>query len=509
MTHPQQRYNHRVFLLGFLGVVGVGVSEAWAEKPGPDPAAGKAAYLQSCARCHGVTGAGDGIDAKKLYPKPRVLAEGVYKFRTTASGTSPTDDDLFATLTNGLPGSGMPDWKHLDESLRWQLVYYVKSLAPALATTPPQPVLLGNDPGPKGADLTKGQQVYQKLGCAACHGAEGRGDGTSAKTLTDNWNHPIRPANLTQGWNYRGGSDPNAIVTRMMTGIDGTPMPSYAEAASTEDMWQLAYYVRSLQREPSWSMIVHAAHVEGDLPMSPSDARWETVEHADVRMCNAFQPGAGDITGALSISVVSVQAVYNKETLGLRMVWIDPTEDRQPADNDTPIAGPNVGDALAIVLKPHAVAGDVLTLHTWPMVDSPPLDLVAWSAKRQQAAEAIVPQYDGLLNGTIAGAARASQAVYEHGQWALVITRPLRAADLDGAAQTAVGQVLPIACAAWDGGNPGQRAVSTWIDVFLGTSSPEKETKAAAQAAHQARAQIGIVAGIALLVGCVLLIKKP
>ena len=44
---------------------------AAAERPARDLAAGKAAYDQSCARCHGVTGRGDGVDAKRFYLRPR------------------------------------------------------------------------------------------------------------------------------------------------------------------------------------------------------------------------------------------------------------------------------------------------------------------------------------------------------------------------------------------------------------------------------------------------------
>ena len=73
-----------VLALGF----GAAAASA-AEKPAANPSAGRAAYEQSCARCHGVQGAGDGVDAKRFYPRPRDFSMGVYKFRTTTSGTPP------------------------------------------------------------------------------------------------------------------------------------------------------------------------------------------------------------------------------------------------------------------------------------------------------------------------------------------------------------------------------------------------------------------------------------
>ena len=41
----------------------------------------------------------------------------------------PTDQDLFDTISRGMPGSAMPSWEHLTTDQRWGLVYYIKSLA--------------------------------------------------------------------------------------------------------------------------------------------------------------------------------------------------------------------------------------------------------------------------------------------------------------------------------------------------------------------------------------------
>ena len=94
--------DHRIHwprVLTLVIALGMPHGFAAAARPSRDLAAGKAAYEQSCARCHGATGAGDGVDAKRFYPRPRDLTMGVYKFRSTASGTPPTDDDLFQTMT--------------------------------------------------------------------------------------------------------------------------------------------------------------------------------------------------------------------------------------------------------------------------------------------------------------------------------------------------------------------------------------------------------------------------
>jgi mono/diheme cytochrome c family protein len=68
----------------------------------------------------------------------------------------------------------------------------------------------------------------------------------------------IRPRNLRQGV-FRGGRRPIDIYLRIVNGIDGTPMPSAPllkpgetpspGKLSTEDIWSLVDYVRSLQYE--------------------------------------------------------------------------------------------------------------------------------------------------------------------------------------------------------------------------------------------------------------------
>ncbi len=423
------------------------------DRPAPDPEAGRAAYLQHCARCHGAAGQGDGLDAKRFYPRPRDLTLGVYKFRSTASGTPPTDEDLFRTITQGLPGTNMPDWKHLNDATRWRLVDYLKSLAPTFADTEPSPVTLERDPGPQRADLAKGKAVYEQLGCAACHGAAGRANGTSAAGLVDDWGLPIRPADLTHGWAYRGGQQPQDILMRLWTGIDGAGMPSYAEAVSPSDAWQLAYYVASLQEPPHWNLIAHALVVAGDLPTAADDPRWASAERTDVRVRNVVTP-EGEWRHPPTVRAVSFKAIANDEAVALLISWHDPTQDAQaPADR------------LALVLKPAGLAGDVVSLQAWPSRGAPPLDLCHWSAATGQAREQVVPAFERLEPAS--GAPLASRATYDDGAWQLVVQRPLEQAQVGEAGAIAKDGLTAIAFAVWDGGNPEARAVSPWVDLSI------------------------------------------
>ena len=77
----------------------------------------------------------------------------------------------------------------------------------------------------------------------------GRGDGPSLPDLKDDWGHPIWPADLTQCWNFRGGSTHQDIFRAFMTGLSGTPMPSFADIFEPQQAWDLTNYVRSLCRD--------------------------------------------------------------------------------------------------------------------------------------------------------------------------------------------------------------------------------------------------------------------
>jgi cytochrome c oxidase cbb3-type subunit 2 len=438
------------FTVVFLSLVLPGVSWA-AERPAPDLEAGRAAYVQQCARCHGDAGKGDGLDAKRFYPRPRDLTLGVYKFRSTMSGTPPTDADLFHTITEGLPGTNMPDWKHLDEETRWQLVYYLKSLSPAFEQTPPSPVEVPPDPGRKRADPAKGRAVYEQLGCAACHGTMGRANGTSAAGLVDDWSMPIRPADLTQGWSYRGGADPRSIVLRFLTGIDGAGMPSYAEAVPAEDIWQLAYYVASLQELVNWNMIAHPMRVTGALPEGPDDPRWAAAERTDVRLRNVVS-AEGEWQHPPTIRAVTFEAIANAEAIALRVSWNDPTEET---------AAP--ADRLALVLKPEGSRGDVATLQAWPYAGAPALDVCLWSSDTGKAWEWVGTGFEPAASASGLPAA----ADYRDGRRRLVLQRPLHPATPEGASAIDPGGFAAFAFAVWDGGNPPARMVSPWVEVSL------------------------------------------
>ena len=73
---------------------------------------GKQTFQKQCAPCHGVNGDGQGPAAYLLFPKPRNFVSGRFRLISTWDG-APRDEDLFKTISRGMPGSAMPSWGHL------------------------------------------------------------------------------------------------------------------------------------------------------------------------------------------------------------------------------------------------------------------------------------------------------------------------------------------------------------------------------------------------------------
>jgi DMSO reductase family type II enzyme heme b subunit len=192
---------------------------------------GKALYEDKCAHCHGIEGAGDGSAAENLLPRPRDFTRGIYKIRSTESGQLPTDQDLFDIISNGMPGSSMPAWSELlTEDERWQLVAHIKTFHDGFEGATPRLIDVSGKVSYSEESVAKGKEFYTNLGCVDCHGVIGRGDGTSAPDLTDEWGFRTWPANLWHPWNFRGGVTTEAIFKRFIGGIAGSPMPSFVSS---------------------------------------------------------------------------------------------------------------------------------------------------------------------------------------------------------------------------------------------------------------------------------------
>lgn len=210
--------------------------------------AGKALYYRYCWGCHGARGNGDGENAPYLNILPRNFVAGTFKCRSTPTGTLPLDQDLYNSIERGFNFTNMPSWIALTVEERADLVAFIKTFSPRWKTEKPgDPIQVPAEPALTVASIQHGKELFQKLECWKCHGNEGRGDGPSASTLTDSNDQPIRPYNFTSDNRSKCGKTNKDLYKIFMTGLDGTPMPSFADVIKPEDAWDLVHYLRTLQ----------------------------------------------------------------------------------------------------------------------------------------------------------------------------------------------------------------------------------------------------------------------
>ena len=218
-----------------------------------------------CIGCHGINGDGNGavwelgdLYAKehKLPRKPRDFTEAVYKLRSTPSGSLPTDADLFKSMSRGLVlNQDMPAFKFLPERDRWAVIAYIKSFSDRWEEEEEwqeDPINISEPPLPDAAMVEAGVGVYKLMQCEQCHGTKGKGDGPSAAGLEDDAGLPIVPRDFSDASQFVGSSDPKGIYQTFTTGLDGTPMPSFADFLDETQRWQLVWYVISLR--PNWNL---------------------------------------------------------------------------------------------------------------------------------------------------------------------------------------------------------------------------------------------------------------
>src|SRR2546425_7077361 len=140
----------------------------------------------------------------------------------------------------------MPTWHELPDKERLAVVTFIKTFSSRWKDeTPEPPAVIADPPKASPALVSRGKDLYQKAKCFQCHGESGKGDGVSAPDLRDDLKFPIRPADFTRG-QFKGGSTVRDVFRTMTLGLDGTPMPSFADSMSDEERWAISYYVLSL-----------------------------------------------------------------------------------------------------------------------------------------------------------------------------------------------------------------------------------------------------------------------
>lgn len=510
------------------------------EPPAEMIEAGKRVYFTKCVWCHGVDGAGDGPAADRLWPRPRNFNQGTFKIRHTASGELPLFDyrkpvkgqnDLFETVTHGLTGSAMPPWEGiLTEEQRLQVLSFVTTqlvkdrrftdketeTVTVLQLDSIKPV------PPSKESIEKGAQLVVDKKCIECHGVEGRGDG-NAFNLKDDWGFPIQPADWHKCWNFRGSrQDPynvKNIFRTFSTGVNGTPMPSFADNTTIEERWHIANFVNSLcERDqdgnplpidpltdkPKINFVIPSGPVEGEISDDPESEMWKKQVRRYVAL-------GGQITHkprnfVTRIDDVWVKSLYNDKEIVFLFQWDDRSKSVaaepppwQPTEVNVEQYGvmeqpPKTGEAgsIAAIQNKYTVYNDALAFQfpiKWQEIPPPfkprylwgdqkfPVDIIKWEADGSlRAFKGSGWDQDFEEREDFQEKIKVLKAEWKNGQWTLMVSRPLKA-DYEEDTQFDVGKYIPTVFFVWDGhnGDAGRKmSVSAFYYTFLEPPIPKE-----------------------------------
>lgn len=271
-------------------------------------------YTKRCVQCHGVSGDGAGPAAEYMYPRPRDYRKGIFKFTTTPYGYKPRKSDLMDTVVRGVRGTSMPSFKllpkeeldavieyvlslthrgELEESLAYEVDSeeeldpeivpdYVEEIEDAWVEAEASEVHpLTIQPEFTSEHVDRGKTAFKEKGCVKCHGEDGRGQ-TKGNIGTDGWGFPTQAADLTSGM-LHGGQKPVDIYRRILSGINGTPMPGFKSILQEEPetVWDLVAFVLYVSNERRSGEIPPAGLVNPYPSSKPVEEESSEMEEED------------------------------------------------------------------------------------------------------------------------------------------------------------------------------------------------------------------------------------
>jgi len=476
-------------------------------------ARGRNIFLHMCVFCHGEDGNGGGKATDYLYPWPRDFRKGIFKFRSTPTGSLPRDEDLYKTIVRGVPGTSMPAWGDaLSPQDTWALVNMIKSFSKRFRDEAPGEPLQIQEILSSPEIVARGKELFKKNKCTDCHGASGKGDGRLADSLMDAWKHAVFVHDITNPNYFKAGYEAKDIYKTLSTGLDGTPMGSFAHLPD-KDRWALAHFVRSQFvkdfQKGEFETDVFSFYKPFELDTDPKSPVWEGVQSVDL-VLRPLSARRG------AIEIINFSSVNNGERLAIRLKWKDPTKDgfvEGRADVFT--------DGVAVQLA----LGDV-TLHTHGHNEpffgmgnrGKPVNIWHWKAGLEETLEATEDSeystggvdmdaliFGGVMSnpiqklnstaenaveelnaegfGTITPQPAEYQTVegygsWENGEWTVVFIRDLEVSGKWDAVLMRDEPVL-VALAVWDGSEEdrnGRKVVSVWqrLNVLKEKPAPQQ-----------------------------------
>ncbi len=468
-------------------------------------ARGQNIFQHMCSFCHGKDGNGGGSATDYLYPWPRDFRKGIFKFRSTPTGTLPRDEDLYRTIVRGVPGTSMPAWEAaLSQQDTWALVNLIKSFSTRFREEPPgKPITI--NPLASSPDLIKrGKQLFNKHKCVNCHGESLKGDGKVANSLMDAWKHAVFVHDITNPNYLKSGHQPNDLYQTITTGLDGTPMESYAMLPE-KDRWALVHFIRSRfnkeYKEAKYETDLFSYLKESELTTDPNSPVWEGVRSTDLHL-RPLSARRG------AVETINFASVNNGEDIAIRLRWEDPTRNGFVENR-----GDVYQDGVAVQI---ALGG--VTLHTHGHNEpffgmgnrGKPVNIWHWKAGLEKTLEALEDNeystggvdmdalvYGGVMSspmvrlqsnqensvdelnaegfGTITPQLPELQNVqgkgeWEDGIWTVVFIRSLKnTGNWDARLQNRKEPAL-VALAVWDGDKEdrnGRKVVSVWQRLNL------------------------------------------
>ncbi len=465
---------------------------------------GATVYKHMCVFCHGEDGNGGGKAMAYLYPWPRDFRKGVFKHRSTPSGSLPLDGDIMRTIARGIPGTAMPAWEGaLTEDEMASVVSYLKSFSKRFETEKPKkPVVPGTPPSTTKDAIEHGEQIYKEMRCARCHGTDLKGSGPMASSLYDIWDHRAFVYDLTNPNTIKFGYEKKDIYMTLSTGLDGTPMKTYSHLTDKE-RWDLATFVHSKIKvdefqEAKYETDLYSKKVDGDVKVDPDDPIWVDVSSQNVQLIalNARKQ---------QINRIKFQSIINEKKIFVRVEWDDPTPNKSSSRHQ------DFKDAVAL----EFALGDVL-LHTHGHNEpffgmgnrAKPVNIWQWRADWQQEIETKkeleyatkgmdmdVMIFGGEVNpveslnpfrevpieelnaegfGTLTPQPKTKQnitgkGVWKNGKWSVVFERPIKSLN-KWDVKLSQKQPILIAFAVWDGAHQdrnGRKMVSMWQRLNL------------------------------------------